>query len=60
MSTQEQKYFSIQEAAKITGLTIHQLRYLEKKNPTASISRIRGRRYYTHDDLNLFISQIGR
>ncbi|MDG1436272.1 MAG: MerR family transcriptional regulator [Rickettsiaceae bacterium] len=46
------KYFSIAEAAKMTGLPSHKLRYIEKSDPSIKIIKIRERRYYTKNDID--------
>jgi len=46
------KYFSIAEAASITSLPVHRLRYIEKSDPRIKITKIRDRRYYTVGDID--------
>lgn len=46
------KYFSIVEVSKFTGLLPHRLRYLEKIDPKIKITYLRGRRYYTKENID--------
>jgi DNA-binding transcriptional MerR regulator len=46
------KYFSIMEVSKITGLLQHRLRYIEKTDPNLDVNKIRGRRYYTKENID--------
>jgi len=46
------KYFSIAEVAKITCLPAHKLRYIEKSDSNIEIIQIRGRRYYTKNNID--------
>lgn len=46
------KYFSIAETSNLSGLAAHKLRYIEKADPNIKITQIRGRRYYTQEDIN--------
>ncbi len=74
MKSVNKKYFSISEVSEITGFPPRKLRYLEKSKTGRGIFQIRGRRYYTSEDiesikqkftkkddlqLNLFIPQAG-
>lgn len=45
------KYYSISEVSKIFNIHAHQLRYIEKIAPDFSVYKVRGRRYYTVDDI---------
>lgn len=45
------KYFSIAEVAQICLLPMHKLRYIEKSDRNIKITKIRGRRYYTNQDI---------
>jgi hypothetical protein len=45
------KYFSIAEVAQICLLPMHKLRYIEKSDRNIKITKIRGRRYYTDQDI---------
>jgi DNA-binding transcriptional MerR regulator len=47
------KYFSITEVSEITGLPDYKLRYIEKSNNKLKVTKIRGRRYYTSNDIQL-------
>ncbi len=46
------KYFSIAEVAKLCNLPMHKLRYIEKSDTNIKVTKIRGRRYYTNQDIN--------
>lgn len=45
------RYFSIQELAKITGISTSKLRYVEKQTNDFTVNKIRNRRYYSIDDI---------
>ena len=49
------KYFSISEAKDMCSLASHKLRYIDKVDKKISIVRIRGRRYYTIENINYLI-----
>ncbi len=51
MKSVNKKYFSISEVSEITGFPTHKLRYLEKSKTGMEIFQIRGRRYYTLEDI---------
>ncbi|MGX6960140.1 MAG: MerR family transcriptional regulator [Rickettsia endosymbiont of Pentastiridius leporinus] len=53
-SSVEKKYYSASEITEALGIALHQLRYLETKIPNLSNYKVRGRRYYTANDRNLF------
>jgi len=46
------KYFSIAEVAQISCLPAHKLRYIEKADSNIEIVKIRGRRYYTKNNID--------
>ena len=46
------KYFSIDEVANIIGVKAYKLRYLEKSAHQIEVFRIRGRRYYTRQNID--------
>ena len=46
------KYFSIAEVTQMSGLPAHKLRYIEKSDPNIEIIQIRGRRYYTKNNID--------
>jgi hypothetical protein len=46
------KYFSIAEVSVISRLPTHKLRYIEKSDPKIEIIQIRGRRYYTKENID--------
>lgn len=50
----EKKYYSASEITEALSIALHQLRYLETKIPNLSNYKIRGRKYYTANDRNLF------
>ena len=58
MSHNNKKYISISEVSRILSIPTHKLRYLEKTKPTIEIFQIRGRRYYTHRDIELIKQKI--
>lgn len=49
------KYFSISEACNMCALAPHKLRYIDKIDKKMSIVKIRGRRYYTLENINYLI-----
>lgn len=49
------KYLTISEVALKLNVSAYTLRYLEKKNPQISVSKIRGRRYYQSKDVTMLI-----
>lgn len=49
------KYFSISEACNMCALAPHKLRYIDKIDKKMSIVKIRGRRYYTMENINYLI-----
>jgi len=46
------KYFSIAETSILSGLAAHKLRYIEKSDPNIKIIQMRGRRYYTQENID--------
>ena len=46
------KYFSISEVVKMSHISAHKLRYIEKSDPNITVVKIRGRRYYTKDNIS--------
>ena len=51
------KYFSISEACDMCALAPHKLRYIDKIDKKMSIVKIRGRRYYTMENINYLIKK---
>lgn len=51
------KYYSISEISKILQIPTHQLRYLEKTTPKFVVSKIKGRRYYTTENIEFIKSR---
>ena len=49
------KYFSISEACDMCALAPHKLRYIDKSDKKISIVKIRGRRYYTIENIEYLI-----
>lgn len=49
------KYFSISEACEMCSLAPHKLRYIDKIDKKISIVKIRGRRYYTMENIKYLI-----
>jgi len=60
MNLSNKKYFSISEVCEITGFPAHKLRYLEKSKTGIGIFQIRGRRYYTSEDIELIKQKLGK
>lgn len=52
------KYFSLAEVLDITGLSAHKLRYIEKTTSNIKVIKIRGRRYYTENDIKFIKQQV--
>lgn len=59
MSLIDKKYFSIKEVSDITGIPAYKLRYLEKSTSKIDVFQVRGRRYYTIDDINVIKEKFG-
>ncbi len=55
MLSKRNKYFSISEAAELTGLPPSKLRYIEKFNPLIKTIKIRDRRYYNDQVINYIL-----
>ena len=55
MLSKRNKYFSISEAAELTGLPPSKLRYIEKFNPLIKTIKIRERRYYNEQAINYIV-----
>ncbi len=51
------KYFSISEACDMCALAPHKLRYIDKIDKNISIVKIRGRRYYTLENMNYLVNK---
>lgn len=47
------KYYSISDIASIFKIPPHQLRYLEKSMPKFVAIKVRGRRYYTQQNIEI-------
>ncbi|WP_218459842.1 MerR family transcriptional regulator [Rickettsia sp. TH2014] len=47
------KYYSASEVTKHLNIALHQLRYLETKIPDLSNYKIKNRKYYTVNDIDL-------
>lgn len=58
MSQNSKKYFSISEVSKTLGIPAYKLRYLEKAKPAIEVFQIRGRRYYTAEDIELIKQKV--
>lgn len=52
----DKRYFSIQDLARITGVTTSKLRYMEKRLTNLNINKIRNRRYYSIKDVEKLLS----
>jgi len=48
------KYYSAAEITEVLNIALYQLRYLETKIPNLSNYKIKNRKYYTANDLELF------
>lgn len=49
----DKKYFSISEVSKILDIPPHRLKYLEQTKAGFEVIHIKGRRYYTANDIEL-------
>lgn len=58
MRKNSKKYFSISEVSKTLGIPAYKLRYLEKAKPAIEVFQIRGRRYYTTEDIELIKQRV--
>lgn len=47
------KYYTISEVTKILNMPASQLRYLEKTLSSLKVIQVKGRRYYTNENINL-------
>jgi DNA-binding transcriptional MerR regulator len=45
------KYYTISEVKKLCGINLHQLRYLEIRFPELVVLKIKGRRYYSQENI---------
>ncbi|MGI4776188.1 MAG: MerR family transcriptional regulator [Janthinobacterium lividum] len=54
------KYYTIGEVTRSLEVSASQLRYVEKILPKLSVSKIKGRRYYTIADIELIKGKIGQ
>jgi hypothetical protein len=45
------KYYTISEVTRICRIHLHQLRYLETRFPELILLKIKGRRYYTNENI---------
>lgn len=50
------KYFAISEVCDICLLAPHRLRYIDKTDKNISIVKIRGRRYYTKENIEYLLA----
>ena len=55
---QHKKYYSIGEVMAILQIPAHQLRYLEKALPNFTVTKIKGRRYYTQQNIELIKTRV--
>lgn len=53
----DKKYYTISEVTKILKVAASQLRYLEKTSHVLKIIQLKGRRYYTSENINFIKSQ---
>ena len=51
------KYYSINEVSQLVQIPAHQLRYFEKTTPKFCVSKIKGRRYYTTENIEFIKAQ---
>ena len=49
----EKFYYTIKEVSEITGIKPHVIRYWESQIPALKPKKIRGRRFYTKEEINL-------
>jgi DNA-binding transcriptional MerR regulator len=54
------KYYSISEVSDLFGISQAALRYLEKIIPKFTIRKIRGRRYYSQENIAILRGKIAR
>ncbi|AAL03625.1 unknown [Rickettsia conorii str. Malish 7] len=54
------KYYSASEVIKHLNIALHQLRYLETKNPDLSNYKINNRKYYTANDIDLLQKSLNK
>ena len=54
------KYYTISEVTKILNIAASQLRYLEKTSSILKIIQLKGRRYYTIQNINFIKSQFNK
>lgn len=52
------KYYSASEVSEIFNIHAHQLRYIEKIAPDFDVCKIRGRKYYTKENIDFIKSFI--
>lgn len=56
----DKKYYTISEVTKILNVAASQLRYLEKTSSILKIIQLKGRRYYTVQNINFIKSQFNK
>ena len=54
----DKKYYTISEVTKILKVAASQLRYLEKTSRVLKIIQLKGRRYYTSQNISFIRSQL--
>lgn len=52
------KYYTISEVSKMFNIHAHQLRYIEKIAPNLEVFKLKGRRYYTQENIDFIKSFI--
>lgn len=52
------KYYSIAEVTTMFQISAHQLRYLEKALSNLTVTKIKGRRYYTQQNIELIKTRV--
>lgn len=60
MATKQNKYFSITETIRITGLNASKLRYIEKSNPLFKVKQVRNRRYYDQENIDYLMKHYSK
>jgi len=54
------KYYTISEVTQILNVQASQLRYLEKALSTLKVIQVKGRRYYTNENIKIIQSKLSK
>ena len=54
------KYYTISEVTKLLNIPASQLRYLEKSLSALKVIQVKGRRYYTSENIDLIKAKLGK